>query len=93
MSADFARLLTVADVAEILNVSIDESIDVIESGELPAIRLSSGVWRVERDVLREFIADKYEESRRRALWHQAEFIDLPDITAGVRQPVAERRGA
>lgn len=84
MSSDLGRLLTVADVADVLNISIDEALDLIENAELSAIRLSTGVWRIERDVLRGFIDDKYEEARRRALWHQAEFADIPEITAGYR---------
>ncbi|HLP22538.1 MAG TPA: helix-turn-helix domain-containing protein [Microbacteriaceae bacterium] len=82
MPHEIGRLLTVADVADILNLSIAEVTALIADGELPAIRISSGMWRIEREVLRGYIDGKYEESRRAALWVQAAFVDLPEITSG-----------
>lgn len=82
MPREIGRLLTVADVSDILNISIDEVSILIASGELPAIRISSGMWRIEREVLRGYIDGKYEEHRRAALWAQAAFVDLPEISAG-----------
>lgn len=80
MTADIGRFLTPADVAEILNVSVAEVTEMIREGELPAIQLNAGLWRVERTVLREFIDGKYEEARRLALWNQASFVDLPEFS-------------
>ena len=55
----------------------------MRSGELPAIKVgASGQWRIERDRLEDYIADNYEENRRRGLWHQAEFADVPELFAG-----------
>lgn len=69
----FGRFLTVADTAEILNISVGQVYTIVRSGELPAIRIGrQGQWRVERDVLEGYIEAKYEESRRRGLWQQAE---------------------
>lgn len=82
MPHEFGRLLTVTDVADVLNVSVKEVTELIQSGELPAIRLSTGLWRIERDVLRGYIDGKYEEARRARLWEQAHFADLPEITGG-----------
>lgn len=82
MPSELGRLLTVADVAELLNISIDEVDALIRSGELPALNVSVGVRRVELAVVRAFIDGKIEEQRRHALWEQAEFVDLPEITAG-----------
>ena len=84
MPPEIGRLLTVADVADILNVSIAEVTSLIADGELPAIRIHSGMWRIERDVLRSYIDGKYEEHRRAALWMQAAFIELPELTSGAR---------
>ena len=42
---------------------------------------AGGHWRVERDVLEGYIAGKYEENRRRNLWNQAEFADIPELFA------------
>ena len=86
MTADAAsslgRFLTIADTAEILNISVGQAYAIVRSGELPAIKLGAhGQWRVERDVLEAYIAARYEESRRKGLWNQAEFTDLPELFA------------
>lgn len=87
-AAGLGRFLTVADTAEILNISASQAYALVRSGELPAIRIGrQGQWRVERDVLEGYIAAKYEESRRMSLWQQAEFTDLPEIFA--RAPRAD----
>lgn len=74
------RFLNLTDVAEVLSLSAAEVMALVRSGELPAIRLGAiGQWRVERSVLESFIADKYEESRRLALWNEAEFADVAEL--------------
>ena len=90
------RFLTLADTAEILSLTNAEVLELVRTGELPAIRLgtrstsaggadaigsgSAGVWRVERVVLESSIEAKYEESRRIGLWNQAEYSDLPEYS-------------
>lgn len=72
-----ARFLTIADTAEVLNVSISQVYGLVRSGELPAIRIGlKGQWRIEKDVLESFILAKYEESRRHALWNQSDFAGI-----------------
>lgn len=74
------RFLTLADVAEVLAISTRQAYALVRSGELPAIQIGAqGSWRVETSVLDAYIADKYEESRRRGLWHQAQYTDLPEL--------------
>jgi excisionase family DNA binding protein len=74
------RFLTLADVAEVLNVSATQAYALVRSGELPAIKIGgSGHWRIERDKLEDYIAAKYEENRRSGLWRQAEFADVPEL--------------
>jgi excisionase family DNA binding protein len=74
------RFLTLADVAEVLNISATQAYALVRSGELPAIKVGgSGHWRIERDRLEDYIAAKYEENRRSGLWRQAEFADVPDL--------------
>ena len=76
------RFLTLTDVAEVLSVSASEVMALVRSGEIPAIRLGSiGQWRIERRVLESFIADKYDESRRIALWNEAQFADVAELFA------------
>lgn len=84
-SAALGRFLTVADVAEILNVSATQAYGLVRSGELPAIKVgAAGHWRVERTVLESYIEAKYEENRRHGLWTQSEFADIPEISIGPR---------
>lgn len=74
------RFLTLTDVAEALSLTAAEVRELVRSGELPAIRLGSiGQWRVEVGVLESFIADKYDESRRLALWHEAQHADVAEL--------------
>lgn len=71
------RFLTLADTAEVLNVSAGQAYSLVRSGELPAIKIGNS-WRVERDVLESYIAAKYEEARRIGLWNQADYTDSPE---------------
>ena len=86
-SSALGRFLTLADTAEVLNISASQAYALVRSGELPAIKVggsghgAGGQWRVERDVLEGYIAGKYEENRRRNLWNQAEFADIPELFA------------
>jgi excisionase family DNA binding protein len=80
------RFLTLTDVAEVLALTAAEVVALVRSGELPAIRLGAiGQWRVEHAVLESFIADKYDEARRMALWNEAQ-------NASVTELFGERRG-
>lgn len=76
------RFLTLADTAEVLNISVAQAYALVRSGELPAIKISAhGHWRIERDILEGYIAGKYEENRRRGLWHQADHADVAELFA------------
>ena len=82
-SASVGRFLTLADTAQILNITLAEALELVRSGELPAIRVgSSGSWRVERIVLESYIEAKYEEARRMSLWRQSDFANIPELSAG-----------
>lgn len=77
------RFLTVADTAEILNVAPADVLALVRSSELPAIRVgSAGKWRIERAVLESYIEAMYEESRRRSLWEQSDFANIPELSGG-----------
>jgi len=78
-----ARFLTIADTAEVLNISANQTYALVRSGELPAIRIGgSGRWRVERSVLEAYIEAKYEESRRSSLWNQSDFASVVEPVFG-----------
>jgi excisionase family DNA binding protein len=58
------RFLQLADVAEILNISARQAYSLVNSGELPAIRVGGrGQWRVEATELEAYIQRLYAETR------------------------------
>jgi excisionase family DNA binding protein len=76
------RFLTIADTAEVLNISANQAYLLVRRGELAAIKVgASGRWRVERSVLEDYIEAKYEENRRINLWHQVDLSSLVEFTA------------
>jgi len=86
------RFLTLADTAEILNISASQAYGLVRSGELPAIKIgASGQWRIERSVLESYIEAKYEEARRMSLWNQSDFASIAEIPRD--QLPREPRGA
>ncbi|MET1053344.1 MAG: helix-turn-helix domain-containing protein [Mycetocola sp.] len=87
-SDSVGRFLTVADTADVLNISTDEVIELVRSAELPAIHVGvPGRWRIERVVLEAYIDGKYEEARRMGLWLGADLASLPEVSDGViRRP-------
>ena len=57
------RFLTLADVAEVLNISSSQTYALVRSGELPAIQIGGrGQWRVETQQLEEYISRAYRKS-------------------------------
>ena len=58
------RFLTLADVAEVLNISASQTYALVRSGDLEAIKIGGrGQWRVERAKLESFIERMYEQTR------------------------------
>lgn len=61
------RFLTLADVTEVLNISMAQAYTLVKSGELPAIKIGgegkAGQWRVEVDQLEEYIERMYARTR------------------------------
>ena len=82
-SDSVGRFLTVADAADILNISAAEVTELIRTTELPAISVGApGRWRIERVQLEAYIAGKYEEARRMSLWEESDIASLPEIARG-----------
>ncbi|GAB3129755.1 helix-turn-helix domain-containing protein [Glaciibacter psychrotolerans] len=86
------RFLTLTDTAEILSISAADALDLVRTGELPAIRVGSAhAWRVERRVLESYIEAKYEEARRLSLWEQSDFANITELSGGqIIRPETER---
>jgi len=60
------RFLVLTDVAETLNISVDQARTLVQTGELPAIQVGGrGIWRVEASELEAYIERKYAENRAR----------------------------
>jgi excisionase family DNA binding protein len=60
-----ARFLTLADVADVLNISASQTYALVRNGDLEAIKIGGrGQWRVERDKLEEYIARLYDQTRK-----------------------------
>lgn len=59
-----ARFLTLADVAETLNISASQAYALVRSGELPAIKIGGrGQWRVENSALEDYIQRMYAQTK------------------------------
>lgn len=86
--------LTPADVAQILVIPLSTVLDLIESGELPAIKIGvTGRVRVERTALDSYIDDLYERRRREMAWDAAQHSILAEIGGGeiLVDPMGGRR--
>ncbi|NRQ51527.1 helix-turn-helix domain-containing protein [Aeromicrobium stalagmiti] len=54
------RFLTLADVAEILNVTVRQVYALVRSGDLRGIQIGGrGQWRIENDQLEDYISRQY----------------------------------
>ena len=57
------RFLTLADVAEVLNVTVRQVYALVRSGDLRGIQIGGrGQWRVERVELEDYIQRQYARS-------------------------------
>ena len=82
-SSDFARFLSLSDVAEILGVAVSDVKVLVDSGELASIRVgSSGPVRIQTDELDAFIAHCYETEQRLLRLRQAEFSNVTELADG-----------
>lgn len=60
MSTSSPRFLTLADVAEVLNVTVRQVYALVRSGDLKGIQIGGrGQWRIENDQLEDYIARQY----------------------------------
>jgi excisionase family DNA binding protein len=74
------RFLTLADVAETLNVSASQAYALVRSGVLPAIKVGGrGQWRVEITVLEDYIQRMYEQTRSFIDAHPQDPAEVPEI--------------
>lgn len=59
------RFLTLADVAEQLQINSPAAYALVRSGELKAIQVGGrGQWRIEEKMLEQYIEERYAEASR-----------------------------
>ncbi|MEC5178947.1 excisionase family DNA binding protein [Arthrobacter sp. CG_A4] len=59
------RFLTLADVAEQLQINAPAAYALVRSGEIKAIQVGGrGQWRVEEKMLEQYIEERYAEASR-----------------------------
>lgn len=57
------RFLQLADVAEVLNISVNQVYALVRRGDLAAVKIGGrGQWRVEADQLEAYIRRLYEQT-------------------------------
>lgn len=71
------RFLTLADVADVLNISVSQVYALVRNGELEAIKIGGrGQWRVEQGKLEDYIARMYEQTKQFVADHP--FVEADD---------------
>lgn len=61
------RFLRLEDVADELNVSMQQARSLVRTGALPAIKVGGrGIWRIERSELESYIQRQYAYAREAA---------------------------
>ena len=75
-----ARLFTPAEVAEMLQLSVDEVIALVLDARLRGMKVGSPArWRVEADSVEGYLDDQAEEARRMALWRESNAASFPEL--------------
>jgi excisionase family DNA binding protein len=83
------RMLAPSQVAELLALSVEEVVALIQDGRLRGSRLGTPPrWRVEESSVEDYLHDQVEEARRIALWRQSNAASFPELwgTGPVRRP-------
>ncbi|MFB9645858.1 helix-turn-helix domain-containing protein [Microbacterium terregens] len=74
------RLLAPAQVAEVLGISVDEVMALVDERRLRGMRVGSPArWRIEEASVAEYLDAQTEEARRMALWRQSNEASFPEL--------------
>jgi excisionase family DNA binding protein len=74
------RLLAPAQVAEVLGVTVDEVMALVEQAQLRGLRVGSPArWRIEESSVAQYLDEQAEEARRMALWRQSNEASFPEL--------------
>lgn len=64
MNTANSRFITLADVAEVLNISAAQAYALVRNGDLPAIKVGGrGQWRIEYSQFEQYITRMYQQTR------------------------------
>lgn len=83
------RVLTPAQVAEMLQLSVDEVVALVLDGRLEGMRVGSPAqWRIVPQSVEAYLDDQTEEARRMALWRESNAASFPELwgRGEVRRP-------
>lgn len=83
------RLFAPAQVAEMLQLPVDEVIALVLDGRLRGAKVGEpGRWRIEADSVDTYLDDQAEEARRIALWRESNAASFPELWGhgAVRNP-------
>lgn len=84
---DPARLFTPAQVAEMLQLPVDEVIALVLDGRLRGMKVGSPArWRIEAASVEGYLDDRAEEARRMALWRESNAASFPELWGRGRIP-------
>ena len=74
------RLLAPSQVAEMLQLPVDEVIALVLDGRLRGARIGTPArWRIEADSVAGYLDDQAEEARRIALWRESNAASFPEL--------------
>lgn len=90
MGSETPRFLTLADVAEVLNVTVRQVYALVRSGDLRGIQIGGrGQWRVEHVELEDYIQRQYARVESHLL--DPDFAPAPDEQAVDEQDLEPTR--
>lgn len=74
------RLLTAAQVAEMLAIDVDEVVALVLDARLEGMKVGSPPrWRIAADSVDAYLAAQAEETRRMALWRESQTASFPEL--------------
>lgn len=82
-------MLAPSQVAELLDVSVDEVIALVHDARLRGYRVGAPArWRIDEESVGTYLDDQAEEARRMALWRQSNAASFPELwgSGQVRNP-------
>lgn len=74
------RMLAPAQAAELLGLSVDEIMDLVQTAQLRGARVGSpGRWVIDATSIQEYLDAAAETARLGALWRQSQEASFPEL--------------